>query len=57
VLLGVTGGFAKAAEAMATNITAMSTATVANNKMRFFMRCLLNEGWDSVSPAQLIDVA
>jgi hypothetical protein len=29
------GGTARAAEAMATNITAMSAATVANDKMRF----------------------
>jgi hypothetical protein len=29
------GGTAKAAEAMATNITAMSATTVANNMMRF----------------------
>ena len=29
------GGKAKAAEAVATNIVAMSAATVANNKMRF----------------------
>ena len=31
----VGGGKAKAAEAMATNIPAMSAATEANNKMRF----------------------
>jgi hypothetical protein len=36
---------------MATNITAMSAATVANNRMRFFMHYLLKRGWDpSASP-------
>ena len=29
---------------MATNITAMSAATVANNRMRFFMHYLLTLG-------------
>jgi hypothetical protein len=31
------GGTAKAAEAMATNITAMSVAAVVNNNMRFIL--------------------
>jgi hypothetical protein len=45
------GGPARAAETMATNITAMSVATVANNRMRFSCASPLSARAGLVSPA------